>query len=389
MMSAAEKDSGLAAVDRYYREYGRRARELKKEGRQVIGYLCSFTPVEIIEAAGFVPVRIKGNVNQPITVADTQMETIVCPLIRSCYDLSLKQDYDFMDGLVIPHACDSMARTKDIWQYTLGLPYFHYIDTPHTTDDSSLEFFKAILGTFRQSLGGFAGKEISDDSLVQAIKARNENRSRIRDLYELRKADPPLISGKEMTRVLVAVMGLPVAESTGLLESVIAEVKGRAGTGSPKLPRIMVVGAEVDDAAFIDLIEDTGANVVTDDLCPGNREHQAMVKTELDPISAIAERYLRGIYCARTYFEQTGTYQEYLETRFGHMDRAVKEFGVNGVILYIYKYCDPFGFEVPAIKSYLEARGAPVLYLEDEYSMSTIGRLRTRIQAFLEMLDAR
>ena len=57
------------------------------------------------------------------------------------------------------------------------------------------------------------------------------------------------------------------------------------------------------------------------------------------------------------------------------------------MILYVYKYCDPFGFEVPARKSYYGSLNLPVLYLEDEYSAGTIGRLRTRIQAFLEMME--
>ena len=59
---------------------------------------------------------------------------------------------------------------------------------------------------------------------------------------------------------------------------------------------------------------------------------------------------------------------------------------MDGVILYIYKYCDPYGFEVPAMKSYIESLGTSVLYIEDEYSMSAIGRLRTRLQAFLELI---
>jgi benzoyl-CoA reductase subunit C len=380
---------GLAAADRCYQEYGLRARELKKQGQKVIGYLCAFTPVEIITAAGVVPFRIKGDVNEPITKADTEMETIVCPLVRSCFDVTLKGNYEFLDGLVIPHACDSMARSKDIWKYTLGLPYFHFIDTPHTTDDSSLDFFTSILETFRKSLGGFAGKEITDDSLTRAIEAHNENRARIGELYELRKSAPPLLSGAEMTRVLVGAMSLPVQESTRLLEEVITEVKQRQPAVGTKLPRIMVVGAEVDDAAFIELIEEVGASVVTDDLCPGGREYRAFVKTGGDPVAAIAERYLRGIMCGRTYFEPKGAYPEYLEQRFGHIAHAAKEYNVDGIVLYIYKYCDPFGFEVPAMKSYLESKGIPVLYLEDEYSMSTIGRLRTRIQAFLEVLGTR
>ncbi|HEX9976035.1 MAG TPA: 2-hydroxyacyl-CoA dehydratase family protein, partial [Dehalococcoidales bacterium] len=138
-----------------------------------------------------------------------------------------------------------------------------------------------------------------------------------------------------------------------------------------------------------DLIEESGAWVVADDLCPGARESLSPIDTTADPIDGIAERYLRKIYCGRTYRERQGSDQEYTEARFGHIGRSIRDFGVDGVVLYIYKYCDPFGFEVPQMKSYIESMGVPVLYLEDEYSMSSIGRLRTRIQAFLEILGAK
>jgi benzoyl-CoA reductase/2-hydroxyglutaryl-CoA dehydratase subunit BcrC/BadD/HgdB len=246
-----------------------------------------------------------------------------------------------------------------------------------------------VLLTFRESLGGFAGEEISDESLGRAVETCNENRSRVREMYELRKSAPPLISGAEVNEVLVAAGSVPVEESISMLAGVTSEAKQRTVSGRAGLPRLMVVGAQVDDASFIRLVEDTGADVVADDLCPGAREYRAQVKVTDDPIDGIAERYLRGIHCGRTYFEQTGSYPEYLEQRFGHIGRYIRDFQVDGVILYIYKYCDPFGFEVPAMKSYIESLGTPVLYLEDEYSMSTMARLRTRVQAFLEIIGQR
>jgi benzoyl-CoA reductase subunit C len=380
---------GLTRVDKYYQDYGSRARELKKQGKRIMGYLCAFTPVEMLTAAGFIPFRIKGDVNEPITKADTEMETIVCPLVRSCFDMSLKGNYEFLDGIVIPHACDSISRTYDVWKYTLGLPYSHLVDMPHGTGEPSLNFYKAILGTFRTSLSKFAGKEISDQSFTQAIKLYNQNRAKVRELYELRRTSPPLISGAELAKSLIAAVSIPVEEATQLIDSVIKEVKQRGSVLPAKSARIMVVGAQVDDVAFIDLIEDSGAWVVADDLCPGAREFFADVDVTKNPIDGIAERYLIKIKCGRTFRANKGDYQEYLEQGFGHIGRFIKDFKVDGVVLYIYKYCDPYGFDVPAMKSYIESKGAPVLYLEDEYSMSTIGRLRTRIQAFLELTSSK
>ena len=376
----------LELVANYYKDYGCRARELHERGRKVIGYLCAFTPVEIITAAGFIPFRIKGDVNEPITRADTQMETIICPVVRSAFDVTLKGRYDFLDGLVIPHACDSISRTYDIWKYSLDVPYSHLVNLPHSIDDSSLEFYKNELNTFRRSIGNYAGKEITDKDLAQAVGLHNRVRTSIKELYELRKSDPPLLTGSEMTKILVAVMSIPPEESITLLTEVIKEIKNREDTPAKKPYRIMVVGAEVDDTAFIDVIEDSGASVVVDDLCPGTREYFPMVEITADPVDGIAERYLRGIKCGRTYREVKGTYDESLDDRFGHIMRAVDEYSVDGVILYIYMYCDPYGFEVPAMKDYIESKGTPVLYIEDQYSQSTISRLRTRVQAFLEMI---
>ena len=388
-MSGETAGGGLAAVDRYYQDYGCRARELKKQGKRIMGYLCAFVPLEMLTAAGFIPFRIKGDVNEPITKADAEMETIVCPLVRSCFDMSLKGKYEFLDGIVIPHACDSISRTYDVWKYTLNLPYSHLINMPHGTDEPSLDFYKAELNTFRRSLGRFTGGKLSAQSLTQAISLYNQSRAKVREVYELRKTNPPLISGAEVAKLLVAGVSITEGEATELINGVIEEVKQRGRVLVAKSDRLMVVGAQVDNIAFIDLIENSGAWVVADDLCPGAREFFSDVAVTPDPIDGIAERYLRKIYCGRTFRERRGSYQEYLEQRFGHIGRFIRDFKVDGVVLYIYKYCDPFGFEVPAMKSYIESEGTPVLYLEDEYSMSTIGRLRTRIQAFLELLGSK
>ncbi|MBW1674686.1 MAG: 2-hydroxyacyl-CoA dehydratase, partial [Deltaproteobacteria bacterium] len=223
-----EKNSDiLSKVETYYQNYGLRARELKNQGQKVIAYLCSLVPVEIITAAGAVPFRIRGDVHEPITKGDTNLETIACPFLRSCFDVSLKGRYDFSDGLIIPHACDSMARTYSTWRYSLELPYSHFINVPHTITESSMEFFIAELNTFRKSLGRFVGKEISDDDLAQAIDLYNKNRDKAKALYELRKPDPPLVSGAELATILTVGMSLPVTESNELFDEVLEKLTQR------------------------------------------------------------------------------------------------------------------------------------------------------------------
>jgi benzoyl-CoA reductase/2-hydroxyglutaryl-CoA dehydratase subunit BcrC/BadD/HgdB len=209
----------------------------------------------------------------------------------------------------------------------------------------------------------------------------------MRELYDLRKSNPPLISGSEMMKVLVAAMSIPVEESSALIEAVTKEVKERKpAAANPKAKRIMLIGDQIDDVAVIEAIESTGAYLVMDDLSTGSKMYWQDVDATADPVQGIAERYLRKLKIPTTFVGSADTYQGILEERFGHMKKYVNEFKVDGAILFVYKYCDPYGFEVPAIKSYVEAAGAPVLYLEDEYSTSSLARVKTRIEAFLEMI---
>ena len=385
-MTAFQDGKGLATAEKHYSHYGARAKELKAEGKKIIGYLSALCPVEIMTAAGVVPIRMVGNVSESITKGDAYMETIVCPFVRNVFDSAIKGRYTFLDGMVLPHQCDSIDRTNDVWRDNLKLPYWHFINFPHVTDDPSIEFTKEILRLFINTLEDFTGKKISDETIAQAIKLHNENRRLMRDLYDLRKSNPPLISGAEMMKVLVAAMSLPVEESSALIKDVIEEIKKRSPVSSGKSARIMRIGDQVDDVAIIEAIEGTGASVVMDELSIGAKMYWEDVDITPDPVQGIAERYLRKLKIPTTFVGEGNTYQENLDARFGQIKQHISEFKVNGAILFIYKYCDPYGFEVPAMKSYIESSGAKVLYLEDEYSTSTLARMKTRIEAFLEMI---
>jgi len=381
-MEAYLTQQGLGLVEELYRDYGRRARELSAAGRGVIGYLCALVPVEIIRAAGLLPLRIKGVSEEAISDADANMETLVCSVVRAWYDVMLKGRYDYIGGLVIPHSCDSMMRTYDIWVNTLGLPYNYLVDLPHSSGGEALTFYRAVLQSFRESLARLVGHDIPDAEISRAVRAYNDYRRRVHELYEMCKCQPPRISGTEVTKTLVAGLGLPVDEATELIEGVIREVRDRP-VGSGGRPRLMLFGAEQDSVDFIRIVEDAGADVVLGYFCPGAREYGTLVPETEDPLTGIAERYL-NLNCARTYRDTEGC-DDPLEVRFGEIGRLAREFDAEGIILMIRRCCDPFGFEVPALKRYFESRGLKTLYLEDEYTPAS-GRLATRIQAFLEML---
>ena len=381
-------ENSLKAAKEIYRNRSKRAKELRSEGKKVMGYFCCYIPLELVTAAGIVPYRIMGDTKEPTTEADTYLDPVFCPYVRTCFDIAMKGRYDFLDGFLWPTSCDNLINVYGIWEYNMKSPYTYQLSIPKVADSLALNFFKEDIGYLRKSLEELIGREISDEAISQAIERHNENRALLRELYQLRKQDPPLLYGSEVTQILVAVMSLPVAEANQLLRGVIHEVSERGDGPQRKSARLLISGNEIDDSTFIELIEDCGANVVADDLCIGTRFFWHDVEMTPDPLDGLAKRYLGDIMCPRVYRGRPEmTRREEMEERFSHIKNFANEFNVNGVILYILKYCDSEEWEAPDLREYIqEELGLPVLHIEHDYSTVALAPWRTRVQAFVEMI---
>jgi len=385
-------ETGLKRAGEIYRKRDSRIRELKAEGRKVMGYLDIYPVLEVLTALDIVPYRILGDMSEPVTRADTYLPTVVCPFLRSCLDLGLKGRYDFLDGVVMAHTCEIAEKTAHIWRIYLNPAYAHFIDTPHTEHDTSLRQLKELLKDFIKTLEVFTGAKLTGAGLRKAVEIHNRRRALVRQLYDLRKPDPPLISGAETLQVMVALASLPVEEGSELLRQVISEVKHRQD-GPPKQPaRLLIWGSIMDNVALIDMIESIGASVAMDDIGTGSRAYFPDVELTDDPLDGLAYRYLVALRSPRTFREtvlskaKRKDYMTDLENRFSYLKEYARQWHVNGVVLISLRYCDSHGYEVPGLRDYLDSIGLPSLYLEHDYSQSALAPLRTRVQAFLEVI---
>jgi len=388
-MTAKQATGGaLKAMNELYQDRSWRAKQLKGEGSGIMGYFCSYTPAEMITAAGLVPFRMMGNTKEAITVADSFLDVTYCPYVRSVFDMAKRGKYDFLEGIVFPTPCDNILNLFLSWQYNMEGPYYHVIELPRVYDQLSLQFFKDELGIWKKSLEDLIGAEITLDKIREAIQLHNETRALLRGLYELRKPAPPLISGAEVIQLQVSLSSLPVGEANELLRGVIEEVKGRGQGPAKKGARLFISGNEIDDSVIIELIEDCGANVVGDDLCMGSRLCWHDVEATEDPLDGLANHYLGHIRCPNTHrpFKEGATHAEEVEFKFGHVKKWAQDCNANGAVIYVIKYCDSQQWDVPDLRDYLKENGFPVLHLEHDYFTLALAPLRTRIEAFVEMV---
>lgn len=355
----------------------RYVKEWKSHGNPVLGYACSYTPEEIIHAGRILPVRVLGSLDPP-RLADVHLPVNVCSFAKSCLNDALRNEYRFLDGYVVSNSCDNQNKIYDFWRHLSTIRKTYFLNTPHSTTKRALRFFCEELERFREWLMENFKVRISIGNLERSIEIFNRNRRLLRQVYELRKPNPPLASGSEVLEIVLSSMMIPKDEHNKLLLEFLDEIEGRRDLAS-KGARLLVSGSVMGNSEVLRLIESVGGDVVADDLCTGSRYFWDLVEEDADPMMAIAERYLSKIPCPFMYSSQE---------RLEHVREMARLFDVDAVLIFSLKCCDIHSFDAPILAE--ELRGSedlPVLCLEWEHTLSGIAQLRTRIEAFIEMLE--
>jgi benzoyl-CoA reductase/2-hydroxyglutaryl-CoA dehydratase subunit BcrC/BadD/HgdB len=205
-------------------------------------------------------------------------------------------------------------------------------------------------------------------------------------LSALRKTIPSPISGLDALLVnQITFYDDPLRFTkniNALYDELEDRVKNGVGVVKNRTPRILMSGSPmaVPNWKIPFIVETSGAIVVAEESCVGERSTRDLVKedgkTLDDMIEAIVDRYMK-IDCAC--FTPN-------EERIGHIRDLAKEFKADGVIHYNIQFCTPYSMEAYKVEKGLQQKGIPCLKIESDYGMEDVGQLKTRVEAFLEMV---
>ncbi len=345
------------------------------EGRPAVGWTCTYLPVEILEAGGLHPYRILPGPSS--NRADAYLDPNFCPLIRASLGAAIEGEYSFLSGIVMLNTCDGMRRLYDAWRSYYPPPFCLLLDVPRVITPSSVAYFRGRLQELAGHIEGHFEVEISRDRLAMAIEEANSTRSLFKRLLLLQgRGSPPLRYGD-----IVEIAGEGWRNSRRIfnkaLEQFVAQVEAHKSTPLEGL-KLVLTGSPLDGSTFIRLIEELGGEVVAADICTGGRFVDEVILSA-DPLLSLSEAYLGKAPCARMYDT---------ELRISHIKREVSKTGARGVVYFSLKFCDPYLYEAPALQETLRRMGIPVLFIEGEYTGTVSGGSRTRVQAFLEMLES-
>ena len=322
-----------------------------------IGWFCSYTPVEILEAAGLEPYGIRvdsGKGHEDVYLGDS-----MCSYVRSCLGGALSGEYDFLDRVAIAHSCECMRRLYDGWEFKRGdikPGCLHLLDVPRVYTEKSVDFFASEIERFKLSVEAVYGK-ITRHSLHDAV-LKSLHTSRLLSIINgARKRYNTPITGTEVQKIMAKKMTSPRDIFNAELEAFIANLG--SGDGRSGRPRIMIYGGPVN-AMLVEAIEEADGIVVYEHICNGIRQVRNDENPEEDPIRYLAESYLSKPSCPRMIGEHS---------IFGlsEIKRLVREYRVDGIIYYSIKFCSNAQAFWPMFKDILYGI-VPVKMLEGDVS---------------------
>ncbi len=360
---------------------------MDQTGKKIGGYYCTYIPEELIHAAGLFPYRIRATGNEDTDLADTYMVRFTCSFIRSTLNMALQGGFDFLDGLFICNSCDHGRRMYELYDLvvfereglTKTIPRF-YISLPHILSKESFGWVYGEILDLKEKMEKIYDVNITNDKLSEAIRLYNRNRELMREIFKLRLLHKPKLTGTEALRISIANSSVPKHIANPELEGILQFLMKRKGINTSSKKRILLLGSVVDNVQFTELIEDSGAIIVSDNLCFGNRTIVDDIKeiNQNNPLEQITERLYYHLSCPRMMDDHP--------RRLEFVKTEIEKGNVDGVILQRINNCDLHGCDNMLFEHELKDLDIPVYNFDRENFQSDNTRLKTRIQAFIEMI---
>lgn len=357
----------------------------REAGRPVAGVYCIYAPLEVIRAAGAVPIGLCGKRQAPIQAAEEVLPASLCPLIKSSYGYAKTDTCPFFsasDFVVAETTCDGK---KKMYEFLGRIKPLHLMHLPNDPSlPGALQFWLAEVGRLCGFLEAHGGSALTDARLLEEISLQNAIRDLLWDIVRVNADGAPILTGMQLLPVLESksfmVEAGPYLAALRNLRDELRDMRtlGQAGVPAHR-PRILLTGTPVGKGSHkvLQLIEESGGVVVCLDNCSGIKGLDKPVETGGDLLANVARRYL-DIPCAC------------MSPNPGRVEAVLslcRDFRIQGVVDLTWQGCHGFNVESRIVRETVEGLGTPFLQVETGYSESDTEQIRTRVEAFLEAIS--
>lgn len=359
----------------------------QEKGGKVFGTFCVYVPDEVIFAADAIATGLCGGSQFWVPGGEKVLPTNTCPLIKASVGARLDRTCPFFriaDMYIGETTCDGKKKAWEILSEDVPV---HVMDLPQMKRAKDVKAWAEEITALKDVVEKFTGNKVTAEKLAESIKLINNKRKALARLYECRKNENVPISGTDALVISQIAFYDDPARFAQMTNKLCDELEKRIAEGvsvtSAGTKRIMLTGTPlaIPNWKLHNIVETSGAVVVCEEMCTGTRYFERYVdeskETVEEQIDAIAERYM-GINCAC--FTPN-------HARIDDIIRLAKEYKVDGIIDVNLKFCNLYDTEGYFVERALKEDGIPVLGIETDYTDSDAQQLRTRVSAFVEMLN--
>lgn len=351
-----------------------------------VAYLCAYTPVEILSAANVAHLRILHAGNQEEVMAGEALtQSVFCDFAKSVIGGFEEENplFNAIEKVYTFYTCDCMRKTAEAVDETyVPTTIFNLPRRRH--DKDSRDYFMTELEGFTTNLEKLTGEKIDENEIRKYIGLYNEAKKYLRTISEYRKLEYPLLTSGEFQKIALSYYYLPVEELLVQLEKIEKQLRGYKPVKQKRRARIMISGgiiADGDNKITKIVEEELGARIVVEDNCSGLKPFAS----DLNNLGAnvyedIADGYLGKAPCAR---------MKPIEEMVEFSSNLTEEYKVDGIIFYYMKFCPCYSIVLKAFLDSFQSKNIPVLVIPGDYSKGDEGQIRTRIEAFIEVLGER
>lgn len=361
-----------------------------REGGTAIGYTCYYIPEVLLNLGNAFSVRLRAPNTGSLDISQYYMSSFVCGYARALVERAFEGGYNFLHAYFASDTCQQMNRVVENI-HELGLVendsfYHSIIDAPMKVTPHGLKHYTNQVRTrFLQPMQERFGIDISEASIRKAVAEHNRMCDIFMEISEMRKADRPKITATEFHILCLVSYACPTHLLLPYLEETLEDLRQRQPDAKKSYrARVVVVGSELDDYAFTELLESCGAYVAADRYCFGSIPGRQPIPIHDGEyiVDQICRFYLESNQCPRFMS------QEKVHGRRELVRDLVKEYRADGVVYEQAKFCEFWGYE-RTMASYIMTNemGIPSVSVDREYTVRGSGQLMTRIQAFVESLE--
>ncbi|APF27217.1 2-hydroxyacyl-CoA dehydratase [Clostridium botulinum] len=366
--------------------HGLRIQELdehRKKGGKVVGTFCVFVPEEIIVAAKALSVGLCAGSQFWIEDGEKVLPRNMCPLIKAFMGAKIGGTCPYFqscDMVIGETTCDGK---KKAWEILDEYVPVHVMDLPQMKRDKDFKKWGEEINDLIKKVEEITDNKITVEALKEGIRVTNAKRKALKRLYDLRKYKPSPISGLDCLLITQIAFYDDPKRFTEKVHELCDELEERIkNSQESNKKRILITGTPMalPNWKLHSIIESLDAEVVVEETCTGTRYFEGEVSEEGETleelIKNLADRYL-NINCA-CFTPNTG--------RIDDIIKYTKEYEADGVIDTNLSFCHTYAVEHRDVEANLKEKNIPIMHIETDYSTEDSGQIKTRVEAFLEMI---